>query len=110
MRFNCPPSDSDPVSEMAIVDTFTRLIFGDEAEFSLRELSIIQAFRSVDANVLMDSYGEMGEYLRNLGVSEMIHLVSRIRQHLEEQALAALCDMAQGDHRDGKSARRRHGR
>jgi hypothetical protein len=74
-----------PVTEMAIVNTFTKLIFGDEAN-SPRELSIIQAFRSVDANVLRDSHAELGEYLRNLGVREMIQLVSRLRQHMKETA------------------------
>jgi hypothetical protein len=74
-----------PVTEMAIVNTFTKLIFGDEAN-SPRELSIIQAFRSVDVNVLRDSHAELGEYLRSMGVREMIQLVSRLRQHMQEAA------------------------
>ena len=78
-------NNEGPVTEMAIVNTFTKLIFGDEAN-SPRELSIIQAFRSVDANVLRDSHAELGEYLRNLGVREMIQLVSRLRQHMKETA------------------------
>jgi hypothetical protein len=73
-----------PVSEMAIVDTFTKLIFGEEEGYSVLELSIIQAFRAVDANVLRDSHRDMGAYLRNLGVREMIHLVSRLREHMLE--------------------------
>ena len=72
------------VNEMAIVDTFTKLIFGEEG-YSARELSIIRAFRAVDTNVLCDSHGEMGEYLRNLGVSEMIHLVARLREYMCEE-------------------------
>ncbi len=76
-------SDAGPVTEMTIVNTFTKLIFGDEC-YTARELSIIGAFRSVDANVLRDSQQEMGEYLRNLGVREMIQLVSRVRQQLQE--------------------------
>ena len=72
-----------PVTEMAIVNTFTKLIFGDEG-FTARELSIIQAFRSVDAGVLRDSIDELGQYLRSLGVREMIQLVSRLRQHMTE--------------------------
>lgn len=70
-----------PMSEMAIVNTFTKLIFG-EAAYSARELSIIDGFRAVDADVLRDSHEEMGEYLRNLGVREMIQLVSRLHGHL----------------------------
>jgi hypothetical protein len=77
-------SESNPVSEMAIVDTFTKLIFGQEQDYSTGELSIIQAFRMVDANVLRDDHREMGEYLRNLGVREMIQLVSRLRDHMRD--------------------------
>jgi hypothetical protein len=73
-----------PVSEMAIVDTFTKLIFGEEDDYSARELMIIQAFRSVDDNVLRDSHRDMGEYLRNLGVREMIQVVARVREFILE--------------------------
>ena len=70
---------SDDVSEMAIVDTFTKLIFGDDNQYDAHQLAIIQALRDVDANVALDSHGEMGAYLRALGVREMIGLVSRVR-------------------------------
>ena len=69
-------------SEMAIVDTFTKLIFGEEDTHSSGELGIIQALRTVDVNVALDSRQDMGEYLRALGVQEMIHLVSLVRQQL----------------------------
>jgi hypothetical protein len=74
--------DSDeagPFSELAIVDTFTRLIFGQETDYSDRERAIIEALRMVDANVVLDSHREIGEYLRALGVREMIQLVARVR-------------------------------
>jgi hypothetical protein len=69
-------------SEMAIVDTFTKLIFGEVDTYSNLELGIIQALRTVDVNVALDSRQDIGEYLRALGVQEMIHLVSRVRQQL----------------------------
>jgi hypothetical protein len=74
-----------PASEMTIVNTFTKLIFGEDA-YSARDLSIIDGFRVVEADVLRDSHEEMGEYLRNLGVREMIQLVSRLHRHLVESA------------------------
>ena len=49
-----------PVSEMAIVDTFTKLIFGEEDGFSSSEELIIQAFRLVDTSVARDSHKDMG--------------------------------------------------
>lgn len=106
MHFSYTPSDVEPVSEMAIVDTFTRLIFGDQGDFSPREQMIIQTFRSVDSNVLMDNYADMGDYLRNLGVREMIHLVARIREQMTEEASAALCDAADADARARLQTRR----
>jgi len=80
--------EGEIVSEMAIVDTFTKLIFCDNGDYSSRELLIIGAFREVDANVFRDDHLEMGEYLRSLGVREMIHLVSRLKEHLNEASFS----------------------
>ena len=74
--------EAGQVGEMAIVDTFTKLIFGEESQYSNQELMIIQAFRTVDTNVVLDSHRDMGAYLRALGVGEMIKLVSRVQQQL----------------------------
>ena len=74
-------SEGGPVSELAIVDTFTRLIFGEQ-DYNPREMQIIQAFRMADPNVFLDSHQGMGEYLRGLGVREMIQLVSRMQKQL----------------------------
>lgn len=72
----------DVPSEMVIVDTFTKLIFGDDTEYSSQELLIIQALRSADHNVSLDSHRDMGVYLRALEVGEMITLVSRVQEQL----------------------------
>ena len=82
MRRNCSADGGAVVSEMTIVDTFTKLIFGEEARYSNQELMIIQAFRMVDTNVVFDSHRDMGAYLRALGVGEMIQLVTRVQQQL----------------------------
>ena len=75
---------TEPVSEMAIVDTFTKLIFGEEDTFNSSEELIIQAFRLVDHSVVLDSHKDMGVYLRALGVSEMIQLVMRVQACLAD--------------------------
>ena len=103
-------NNEGPVTEMAIVNTFTKLIFGDEAN-SPRELSIIKAFRAVDANVMRDSHAELGEYLRSLGVREMIQLVSQLRQHMKEMAESSVTNTGTGsafsqDRPVGTSSRR----
>lgn len=68
------------ISEMSIVDTFTKLIFGEEADYDNGELRIIEILRIVDSNVSFDSHQDMGAYLRALGVQEMIKLVSSVRR------------------------------
>ena len=78
--------ESGPVSEMSIVDTFTKLIFGENSDYSNCELRIIQAFRAADPNVLLNSHRDMGGYLRAMGVREMIELVGRVRQQLLTEA------------------------
>ena len=75
-------SKGELVSKMAIVDTFTKLIFGEDSAYNATDLSIIQAFRSADTNVALDSYRDMGGYLRAMGVREMIQLVPVVQEKL----------------------------
>jgi hypothetical protein len=77
-------TQDSPVSELAIVDTFTKLIFGEEDDYSVREMLIIQAFRQEDTHVALDTHRDMGQYLRALGVREMVRLVSAVQQRLDE--------------------------
>ena len=79
MKTSYNDSSGDSVSELAIVDTFTKLIFGEESRYSDAELRIIQALRLTDDNVAHDGHRDMGVYLRALGVDEMIRLVSRVQ-------------------------------
>ncbi len=78
-------ADTQP-SELEIVDTFTKLIFGAEQDYSATELAIIGVLRVVDNNVALDRIEDMGIYLRALGVDEMIKLVSRVRRGYLPQA------------------------
>lgn len=78
--------EDESVSEMDIVDTFTKLIFGEEEGYSDRELAIIEAFPLVDVNLPRSTHREMGKYLHSLGVREMIQLVARLREHLQSDA------------------------
>ena len=71
MRHALKEQEDRPMSEMAIVNTFTKLIFGDDA-YTAREMSIIEALRSNNIALVCESHKAIGEYLRNLGVREMI--------------------------------------
>lgn len=82
-------NEMPPFSKMEIVDTFTKLIFG-ELEYSADELLIIQACRAVDVNVSSDNHSAMGEYLRAMGVREMVQLVAQVQGRLSAESVAAL--------------------
>lgn len=105
MSDSCDLKEDGPLSEMAIVDTFTRLIFGEE-DYSSREDLIIEALRLVDTNVALDSRREMGQYLRALGVSEMIRLVSRVELRLIE-GLQVLANTVEKPHHTSRRQRSR---
>ena len=100
--------DSSRVSEMAIVDTFTKLIFGEDTRYSNRELMIIQAFRMVDTNVVFDSHRDMGTYLRALGVGEMVKLVTRVQLQLGNGMPVVPDASAVGDKHGSALNRRAH--
>jgi hypothetical protein len=77
------PADTDVVTELAIVDLFTKLIFGGEQELSVSEMRILRALREVDSGLLLHSERDVGFYLRALGVSDMIALVNRVQGQLQ---------------------------
>lgn len=72
-------------SEMEIVDTFTHLIFWGDGELSPEESAILRTLLQVDQNAARISAdaapGDVGAYLRALGVREMIQLVARVQAH-----------------------------
>lgn len=71
------------ISEMNIVDTFTKLIFGEVDDYLPSELLIIAALRTVENSVMRDTYQQMGAYLRELGVREMIELVGSVKASVQ---------------------------
>lgn len=73
-------SDTAIPSEMEIVDCFTRLIFGTEEALSPADRAIMDTLTLVDCNLaLCSDPAEVGAYLRELGVREMIRLVSQVQ-------------------------------
>ena len=90
-------SEGKVASEMAVVDTFTKLIFGQDTHYSDAELLIIDALRSVDTDAAGGDNSAMGRYLRALGVREMIALVSRV--------CAGMSGVAEGGTRSGNNRR-----
>ncbi|MDJ0879147.1 MAG: hypothetical protein QNI86_11080 [Halieaceae bacterium] len=74
-------------SEMEIVDCFTRLIFGDNDALSEGDRTIVETLSLVDCNLAHCSdAAEVGAYLRELGVREMIRLVRQVQDHYPSPA------------------------
>jgi hypothetical protein len=99
MRYALEKQKEGPMSEMAIVNTFTKLIFGED-DFSAREVAIIEALQSMNNGVSCATRKAVGEYLRNLGVREMIDLVSSLQKSLSD------CAKVTAVRRPGASANR----
>lgn len=66
------------LSEMAIVDVFTRLIFSAPDD-SVLEARVVEALRRMYPVECEGSAVDIGAWLRALGVREMIKLVGRVR-------------------------------
>mgnify|MGYP003677266073 CR=1 FL=1 len=74
-------ANTNVVTELAIVDLFTKLNIGADAELSQAELQILGALRAVESGLLLQSPNDVGFYLRALCVSDMIALVNRVQEH-----------------------------
>jgi hypothetical protein len=95
------------ITEMMIVDTFTRLIFEQDADLCARDAQIIEAFRVAEHQVRTRDTVGLGDYLRDLGVREMIKLVGRVRDVLA-LALPGLASADAEQARDGHTPRITH--
>ena len=71
--------------EMSIVDVLTKLIFDAEVELHGTELLVVELLGQVDTSLAASSRRDVGEYLRAMGVDEMIAVVNRIKRLLDCQ-------------------------
>lgn len=70
------------LDEMSIVDVITRLIFDAEAELHAGELLVVESLGKVETALYGRSRREISEYLRSMGVDEMIAAVNSIKQQI----------------------------
>ena len=73
------------IDEMSIVDVITRLIFDSDSELDDTELLVVELLGQVDPTLTAGSQRDLSEYLRAMGVDEMIRVVGQIKQQLECQ-------------------------
>ena len=79
-------SHSDhPLDEMSIVDIFTRLIFDAESSLEGDEAWVVEILCQIEPGLSTANRRDLSEYLRAMGVEEMIQTVGRLKQFMEQQ-------------------------
>ena len=73
------------IDEMSIVDVMTKLIFDSDSELDSTELLVVELLGQVDHSLATESRRDVSEYLRAMGVDEMILVVGKIKKQLEQQ-------------------------
>lgn len=71
--------------EISIVDVLTKLIFDAESDLDEAESRVIKLLGQLDSSVLNASRRDVSEYVRSMGVDEMILVVERIKRLIEQQ-------------------------
>ncbi len=77
------------IDEMSIVDIFTKLIFDADSPLDTAEQSVIELLGLVDPSVLDVSRRDVSEYLRSMGVDEMIAAVGKVKGQMDQHSLVA---------------------
>ena len=78
-------TDDEIMDEMSIVDLLTKLIFDAESELDDTELVIIGLLGQVEHSLLDASRRDISEYLRAMGVDEMIRMVGQLKRCFDHQ-------------------------
>ncbi|MFT5692951.1 MAG: hypothetical protein ACI92E_002287 [Oceanicoccus sp.] len=71
--------------EISIVDVLTKLIFDAESDLDETEFLVIRLLGQLDSSVVNASRRDVSEYIRSMGVDEMILVVERIKGLIEQQ-------------------------
>lgn len=71
--------------EISIVDVLTKLIFDAESDLNETESLVIRLLGQLDSSVVNASRRDISEYIRSMGVAEMILVVERTKSLIEQQ-------------------------
>ncbi len=77
--------DGELIDEMSIVDVLTKLIFNTDSDLNETELLIVSLLAQVDNPMPSTSRRDISEYLRAMGVDEMIQLVGQLKRCFDQQ-------------------------
>ena len=78
-----PVGNDQSLTEMAIVDIFTQLIFDAESSLDVTAALVVDALGQVEPYVVGASRRDLSEYLRAMPVDEMIEVVGRVKDSLD---------------------------
>ena len=73
------------MDEMSIVDVFTKLIFDAQSSLDDSEELVLSLLTHYDETLLKSTRRDISEYLRAMGVDEMIRVVSVLKYEYEKQ-------------------------
>lgn len=79
--------NAEPVTEMAIVDVFTQLIFDAEAALDDSGVLYLNLLSQLKPALLEANRRDISEYLRSMDVSEMIAIVSQLKTVIDQRQL-----------------------
>lgn len=89
-------NDKGVINEMSIVDVFTKLIFDAEAVLNDTEAQIVDCLELVEGPQIHSPRREIGEFLRSMGVDEMISLVAKVKSKMDQQRLVTAKNSGHG--------------
>ncbi len=89
-------NDKGVIDEMSIVDVFTQLIFDADAVLNDTEVQIIDCLELIEGSLTHSSRRDVGEFLRSMGVDEMISLVAKVKRKMDQQQLIAAKNLSHG--------------
>lgn len=73
------------MSEMAIVDVFTRLIFDADTRLNKSERMVIDLLCLHESSLAGASRRDISEFIRTMTIEEMIEMVNQLKTQLDQQ-------------------------
>ncbi|ARN74189.1 hypothetical protein [Oceanicoccus sagamiensis] len=77
--------ETGAVDEMSIVDVFTKLIFDADSMLDETESLIVEILGQIEPSLFEASRRDISEFLRAMGVDEMIATVGQVKRGLDQQ-------------------------
>lgn len=74
------------IDEMSIVDVLTKLIFDAESKLDEIEHLVVELLGQIEPSLVNAHRRDVSEYLRSMGVDEMIKAVGQIKTHMVRQS------------------------